>query len=256
MMNSANTIGNATKLYGFISEYAQQNRMSVSLNRLFKADGINMMMIPMNIREDDFFFTLSNMKKSHVNGAMIAQEYRQNVIELLDESSDFVRKTGFCDFVRVDNALLKPLRITPIAIKEKLRALHVKRVAIIGTTPLAYALALDLRECKCAFFDPYIEELMKLSESVGVEIDINRISDDMSIDLSSFDILINASDLEDFSMIKAFPACVISLHVNDTTNLKSLTQASCLEYIDYEMMLEDLSKTAYAIITKEYKNEY
>lgn len=256
MMNNGNTIGSATKLYGFISEYAQQNRMSVTLNRLFKADGINMMMIPMNIREDDFFFTMSNMKKSHVNGAMIGEEYRENVIELLDETTDFVTKTGFCDFVSSDDGILKPLSITPLAIKEKLEALYVKKVAIVGSTPLAYALALELQGFECSFYDTYIEDLMKLGESVALEIDINRIADDMSLDLAKFDILINASELEDFSMIKSLPACVMSLHVNDATNLKSMTQALYIEYIDYEVMLEDLSKTTYKIITKEYKNEY
>ncbi|MEA3522784.1 MAG: hypothetical protein U9R50_07395 [Campylobacterota bacterium] len=255
-MNDNNAIGNATKLFGFISEYAQQNRMSVTLNRLFKADGINMMMIPMNIREDDFFFTVSNMKKSHVNGAMIGEEYRQNLIELLDESSDFLTKTGFCDFVSSDNGILKPLSITPIAIKEKLKALHVRKVAIIGSTPLAHALALELSEFECAFYDTYIEELMRLSESVGMDIDINRIADDMSLDLSQYDIMIDASNIEDFSMIKLLPACVMSLHVKDTTNLQSITQASYIEYIDYKSMLEDLSTTAYKIITREYKNEY
>jgi len=256
MMNDSNAIGSATKLYGFISEYAQQNRMSVSLNRLFKADGINMMMIPMNIREDDFFFTVSNMKKSHVNGAMIGEEYRQSTIELLDETNDFVTKTGFCDFVSSDDGILKALSITPFAIKEKLEALHVKRVAIVGSTPLAHALAIELKDFECSFYDTYIEDLMKLGESVALEIDINRIADDMSLDLSKFDILINASELEDFSMIKLLPACVMSLHVKDLTNLKSLTEASYIEYIDYEEMLEDLATTAYKIITKEYKNEY
>jgi shikimate 5-dehydrogenase len=255
-MNNSNTIGNATKLYGFISEYAQQNRMSVTLNRLFKADGINMMMIPMNIREDDFFYTVSNMKKSHVNGAMIGEEYRESVIELLDETNDFVAKTGFCDFVSSDDGILKPLSVTQMAIKEKLKSLHVKKVAIIGVMPLAYALALELNDFECAFYDTHIEDLMKLSESVGLEIDINRMAEDINLDLAQFDILINASQLEDFSMIKSFPACVMNIHVNDATNLEPMTQSSYIEYINYDSILEDLSATAYKIITKEYKNEY
>jgi shikimate 5-dehydrogenase len=98
-MNKGNTIGMATKLYGFISEYAQQNRFSVVLNSLFRADGINMMMIPMNIREDDIYFTVSNMKKSHVNGAYIAHEYQTDVIDLLDEKDEIVEVYGKCDFV-------------------------------------------------------------------------------------------------------------------------------------------------------------
>jgi len=56
-MNEHNGIGRQTSLYGFIAEEAQQNRLSVSMNRLFKAAGDDAMMIPMNIREDDFYFT-------------------------------------------------------------------------------------------------------------------------------------------------------------------------------------------------------
>ena len=39
------------------------NRLFVLLNKLIKPDA---MMIPMNIRSDDFYFTVANMKKSHV----------------------------------------------------------------------------------------------------------------------------------------------------------------------------------------------
>ncbi|MEA1919700.1 MAG: hypothetical protein U9N52_07665 [Campylobacterota bacterium] len=254
-MNEANSITNDTKLYGFIAEYAQQNRMSVTINRLFKADGSHAMMIPMNIREDDFYFTVSNMKKSHVNGAMIGEEYRDAVIELLDTRTDLVQKTKFCDFVRVEDLQLKPLSITPRAIKEKAESLHVKKIAIMGATPLAHALALELRTFECAFFSPYIEELMQLSEAVGIDIDINRMATAMNIDFSSYDLLIDASDEEDFSMISALAKRVMSLHVNKTESLKMKALECGSEYIDYEMMLETLSATAYTILTQEKSNE-
>jgi shikimate 5-dehydrogenase len=64
------------------------------------------MMIPMNIREDDFYFTLSNMKKSHVNGAYIAQEYQESAVELLDEADEFVQVYNKCDFVVRDGERL------------------------------------------------------------------------------------------------------------------------------------------------------
>ena len=64
------------------------------------------MMIPMNIREDDFYFTLSNMKKSHVNGAYIAPEYQESTVELLDEADEFVEVYNRCDFVVRDGERL------------------------------------------------------------------------------------------------------------------------------------------------------
>ena len=98
-MNAHDGIQNQTKLYGLIAEHASQKRLFVMLNKIIKAESSDAMMIPMNIREDDFYFTLSNMKKSHVNGAYIASEYQENAVELLDEADEFVQVYNRCDFV-------------------------------------------------------------------------------------------------------------------------------------------------------------
>ena len=98
-MNENDQIRNETKLYGLIAEHASPNRLFVMVNKRIKADGMDAMMIPMNIREDDIYFTLANMKKSHVNGAYIAQEYQEAAVELLDEADEFVTVYGRCDFL-------------------------------------------------------------------------------------------------------------------------------------------------------------
>ncbi len=98
-MNANDEIKNETKLYGLIAEHATANRLFVMLNKIIKSEGSDAMMIPMNIREDDFYFTLSNMKKSHVDGAYIAVEYQESVVELLDEADEFVQVYNKCDFV-------------------------------------------------------------------------------------------------------------------------------------------------------------
>ncbi len=98
-MNANDDIKNETKLYGLIAEHATTNRLFVMLNKIIKSEGSDAMMIPMNIREDDFYFTLSNIKKSHVDGAYIAVEYQESVVELLDEADEFVQVYNKCDFV-------------------------------------------------------------------------------------------------------------------------------------------------------------
>ena len=105
-MNANDEIKQQTKLYGLIAEHASPNRLFVLLNKLIKAQNVDAMMIPMNIREDDFYFTLSNMKKSHVNGAYIAQEYQESAVELLDEADEFVQVYNKCDFVVRDGERL------------------------------------------------------------------------------------------------------------------------------------------------------
>jgi shikimate 5-dehydrogenase len=98
-MNADDTIKKQTKLYGLIAESASTNRLFVMLNKVVRQENGDAMMIPMNIREDDFYLTVSNMKKSHVNGAYIAQEYQEKIVELLDEVDEFVQVYGKCDFV-------------------------------------------------------------------------------------------------------------------------------------------------------------
>ncbi len=95
-MNADNSITKETKLFGLIAEEAMKNRLFAVLNKMIKPEA---MMIPMNIREDDFYFTVANMKKSHVNGAYIAKEYQEAVLDLLDEKDEMVEAYGKCDFV-------------------------------------------------------------------------------------------------------------------------------------------------------------
>ncbi len=103
-MNGDDSITSETKLYGLIAEEAMKNRLFAVLNKLIKPEA---MMIPMNIRSDDFYFTIANMKKSKVSGAYIAKEYQEAVIELLDEKDEFVEAYGKCDFVVRDGERLK-----------------------------------------------------------------------------------------------------------------------------------------------------
>jgi shikimate 5-dehydrogenase len=103
-MNADDSIKIETKLFGLIAEEAMKNRLFVLLNKMIKPEA---MMIPMNIRPDDFYFTVVNMKKSHVNGAYIAKEYQEEVLELLDEKDEIVEVYGKCDFVLREGEKLK-----------------------------------------------------------------------------------------------------------------------------------------------------
>ena len=98
-MNADDSISKGTSLFGLIAEKASTNRLFVLVNKMIKNDGVDSMIIPMNIREDDFYFTLSNMKKSHVNGAYIAEEFQESAVELLDTKEEEVLVYNRCDFV-------------------------------------------------------------------------------------------------------------------------------------------------------------
>lgn len=116
-MNNDNSITVETKLFGYIAENAQSARYAVTLNALFKTHAINAMMIPMNIRPDDLTFTVSQMRHSKLNGALIGSEYQEETFALLDVSSPESEAAGYCDFITIaENRLFGDL-ITPDALE-------------------------------------------------------------------------------------------------------------------------------------------
>lgn len=117
MMNNDNSITTATKLYGYIAENAHSSRFSVTLNKLYKENGMDAMMIPMNIRADDVTFTISQMRSSKLNGAMIASEYQEEVFGLVDEASSAAQELGYCDCIMIEEGRLIGDVITPRALE-------------------------------------------------------------------------------------------------------------------------------------------
>ncbi|WP_345986533.1 hypothetical protein WCX49_05245 [Sulfurimonas sp. HSL-1656] len=251
-MNEANQITNTTRLFGFIAEEAQQNRFAVTLNKRFKASGDDAMMIPMNIRPDDFYFTLSNMKQSHVNGAVIATEYQDQVLEIVDTASALCERTGICDTVVVENGQMRGELLLPIALKQMAEKSGAERVALIGATPLAGALALTLEGKTVAMFDPWIEDLMALQQRLGADLDINRLAEGMAVDLSGYDMVIDLSALGDLSMVSALPALNVDLK---QPRQPSALRQRCVEldraYSGYESLLDIMTETVYNYLTKE-----
>lgn len=203
MMNNANEISHHTMLYGFIGEEAGQSSMSATLNKLFKANNKDAMMIPMNIREDDLYFTVANMKRSHVNGAFISNEYIKNIVEILDEASDTVKISGICDvMIREGEKLLGDV-VGVKAIIEFLKDNGCKKVALIGIEPKAKAFASLAKELEIGYFYDNLESLMGFIDEMKIEnADINRIAKGMSIDMSSYDAVVDLSDLDDLLPIE------------------------------------------------------
>jgi hypothetical protein len=118
MMNNDNSITAETKLFGFIAEEAHRNRFSSMMNKLFKADGINAMVIPMNIRPDDVVFTISQMRHSKLSGAVIGSEYQGEAIALVDTTSEFAQENGLVDLITIENNELSGDLIMPLALEK------------------------------------------------------------------------------------------------------------------------------------------
>ena len=250
-MNEANQIGVTTKLFGFIAEKAQSNRFSVTLNKTFKANGDDAMIIPMNIREDDLYFTVANMRNSQLSGAAIGAEYQKEVLEILDTQSELVEKSGYCDTVIVNEGKLHGDITSAKAVLACLKAEGAKKVAVIGGGALAKSIALAAEDMELHFYHEYVEALMEMSEAVGKEVDINRLTEGVETGLSGYDAVIDACRMDSFAMITALPTLCIDLKAKDAV---SALRVRCNElgapYTGYEELLPYLTQSAYDLWMK------
>ena len=248
-MNVANKISHQTKLYGYIGEEAGKSSFSASMNRLFKTNNKDAMTIPMNIREDDFYFTISNMKKSHVNGAIISNEFVTSVVDLLDEKSEIVKLSGMCDiFVREGEKLYGDIFSTRVLI-DFLISQNVEKVALIGISPYVkafYIMSQD-KNFQLSYFNDNLEDIMNLTAELNIENpDINRIAPKMSVNLENFDAVVNFSDLSKLEMIKTLPKLNLDMKQNtEFSALKNRSSELENEYISFDNLLNKLSQTAY-----------
>jgi shikimate 5-dehydrogenase len=232
-MNLDDRISKETLLYGYIAISASTNRLSHNFNKSLKEKELNGMMIPMNIREDDFYFTLANMKKSHVNGAMLGLEYQKNILELLDSSTDMVQKSGGCDFVKRVGQTLHGEFLSGEIVKEFIYLNEsIKKIAIIGDEALARSLMILLQEYELYFYDKEIEKLLLMSQALDINIDINNLSSN-GVDFSDFDLLIDTT-MEDISSCIAKPA-KMNLDIKDSKTFSSLKQLQ--NYISFDNLL-------------------
>lgn len=252
MMNSDNQISNKTKLFGYIGEHAGVSRFSAVLNKKLKEKGDDAMMIPMNIRADDLYFTVSNMKESHVNGAVISSEYVSEVVELLDSANSMVKRSGMCDIIYKEGKTLRGDIFSVRVLTEHLKDMALSKVAIIGTNHYAKAFSFLACGFSVSYFNDNLEELMAFTQEVDLaNADINRIATGMEVDFSSFDVLLDFSDMHSFEMITALP--LFSLDMKNTKQisaLKSRAEELGAQYVSYDDLLEKLTNRAYSEISK------
>ena len=252
MMNNANQISHQTKLFGFIGEEAGVSRFSAVMNKMFKANSDDIMMIPMNIREDDLYFTVSNMKKSHVNGAVISNEYVTQVVDILDEASSMVKRSGMCDIIFKEGEKLRGDIFSTRVLTEHLKDIFVSKIAIIGTNHHAKAFSFLACGFNISYYNENLEELMDFTKEVDLsDADINRIAKDMSLDFSAFDAVLDFSDMSSLSMIEKLPKFNFDMKNNkEFSVLKQRANELNAEYTSYDDIIDKLCARAYTAIIK------
>ncbi|MBU1659203.1 hypothetical protein KKG72_09160 [bacterium] len=250
MMNNANEISKQTKLYGFIGEHAGASRFSAVLNKIFKKNNTDAMMIPMNIREDDFYFTLSNMKKSHVNGAVISNEYVCNVVDILDDASSLVQRSGMCDIVFREGEKLRGDIYGMRVLLEYLKDLNISKIALLGTTPHAKAFSFLACGFEVSYFNDNLEGLMLFSNEVELkDADLNRLSSGMDSELSHFEAVLDFSNMNNLAMITKLPVFNFDMkNEKEYSALKTRASELGVSYTSYDDIIEKLTNKAYKAI--------
>ncbi|MFK5937594.1 MAG: hypothetical protein QM497_04260 [Sulfurimonas sp.] len=254
-MNEANQISKQTTLFGYIGEHAGVSRFSTLINKKFKENRDDTMMIPMNIRADDLYFTVSNMKESHVNGAVISSEYVTDVLDLLDNANSMVKRSGMCDIIYKEGKTLRGDIFSVRVLTEHLKDMAISKVAIIGTNHYAKAFSFLACGFNVSYFNNNLEELMEFTQEVELaNADINRIASDMEIDFSGFDVVLDFSDMSSLDMISKFPAFSVDMkNTKQPSALKSRAVELGASYTSYDDLLEKLTDKAYIEILKNLK---
>jgi len=252
MMNNDNKISKETKLFGYIGEEAGSSRFCALTNKRFKEQGDDSMIIPMNIREDDLYFTIANMKKSHVNGAVISSEYVDKVVELLDDASSLVKRSGMCDIMYRDQERLRGDIFSVRVLTEHLKDLYASKIAIIGINH--YAKAFSFLSCgfNVSYFHENLEELMAFTQELELHnADVNRIAKDMCLDFSGFDIVLDFSEMLSLSMVERLAKYNLDMkNKKQFSPLKARAQELGSVYVSYDDLLEKLVERAYGEILK------
>lgn len=250
MMNNANEISKQTKLFGYIGEHAGTSRFSTLLNKRFKENGVDAMMIPMNIREDDFFFTLTNMKNSHVSGAVISNEYVRESVAIVDEANALVKRSGMCDLVLKKEGKLHGDLFGIRVLAEHLKDLRVQKIALLGIGAHAKAFAFLACGFEVSYFNENLEALMRFIQEVELrDADINRIALGMELDLSRFDALLDFSDEQSLSMITKLPLHNFDMkHTKQFSPLRQRAAELGGNYTSYDDLLEPMTQAVYRII--------
>jgi len=252
MMNDKDELKNSTLAFGYIGEYAGSSRFSAVLNKKFKANSKDAMIIPMNIREDDLFFTLSNMKQSKLDGAVISNEYVAEVVELLDEAPSMVKRSGMCDIIFKNGEKLRGDIFCTRVLTEYLKDIYASKIAIIGTNHHAKAFSFLACGFDVSYFNENLEELLEFTQEVELHHpDLNRIALDMKIDFSSFDAVLNFSEMESLGMVTKLAEFNFDMkNEKQFSALKKCSDELHSNYTSYDDLLEKMCDRAYTAIIK------
>lgn len=91
-----------TKLCTILGYNAQTGYTRKYFNKVLKNQGINATAIALNITDEHFEFTMSNVAQSKVDRMMIEREFQQKVISYCDTLNEAAQREQRVDFIEVE----------------------------------------------------------------------------------------------------------------------------------------------------------
>lgn len=96
-----------TGLCTILGHNAQTGYMRKYFNKIMKHNGINATAIALNITDEHFDFTMSNVGESKVTQMMIEKEFGSKAIPYCESLNSCARREGRVDFVEVSDGKVK-----------------------------------------------------------------------------------------------------------------------------------------------------
>lgn len=91
-----------TKLCTILGYNAQTGKCRKYFNGCLKTNEINATGIALNIKDEHFHYTMSNLADSKVKKMIFEHEFTENAVEYCDELNDCAKEKNYIDFVEVD----------------------------------------------------------------------------------------------------------------------------------------------------------
>jgi hypothetical protein len=96
-----------TGLCTILGHNAQTGYMRRYFNRIMKHNGINATAIALNITDEHFDFTMTNVGQSKVDKMMIEREFAQKALHYCNSLDEVSQREGRVDFVEVEDGKVK-----------------------------------------------------------------------------------------------------------------------------------------------------
>ena len=96
-----------TKLCTILGYNAQTGYTRKYFNKILKRQGINATAIALNISDEHFDFTMSNVAQSKVDRMMIEKEFQQKAVNFCNELNEAAQREQRVEFIEIVDGMIK-----------------------------------------------------------------------------------------------------------------------------------------------------